>query len=249
LNSQNPASAGLSLSLFTECKNRYKFKKPRNNKEGIVTKHKISAAPSVRRLPSYLHVIKQLAKDGCEYISGTIIAQGLNLEPIQVRKDLAITGIIGKPKKGYPAQALIKAIEHFLSWDEAQNAVLVGVGNLGSALIGYPELRSHGLRVTAAFDINPVKIGTTVHEVPVYGITDMEERIRSFGITLALLTVPNTEAQTAADVLVKAGINAIWNFTKVKLKVPDDVIVEKEDISSGYAILCVMQQAEKTKQK
>jgi redox-sensing transcriptional repressor len=210
-----------------------------------VVKQKISAAPSVRRLPSYLHVIKQVEREGSEYISGTVIAGELNLEPIQVRKDLAITGIIGKPKKGYPAKALITAIEHFLGWDEVQDAVLVGVGNLGSALMGYPELRSHGLRMVAAFDMNTEKIGSSVHGVPVYSVDSMDSTIRSLAAQLALLTVPNTEAQRSADILVGAGITAIWNFTKVKLKVPDGVIVEKEDISSGYAILRVMQQARK----
>jgi redox-sensing transcriptional repressor len=214
----------------------------------VVTKKKISAAPSVRRLPSYLHVLQQAAKDDNEYISGTTIAQELNLEPIQVRKDLAITGIIGKPKRGYPAKALITAIEHFLGWDEVQNAVVVGVGNLGSALMGYAELRSHGLRIVAAFDINPQKIGTSIHEVPVYAVESMDETVKNLSVKLALLTVPNTEAQKAADILAGAGIQAIWNFTKVKLKVPDEVIVEKEDISSGYAMLRVMQQVRKTLQ-
>ncbi|MDR0389243.1 MAG: redox-sensing transcriptional repressor Rex [Spirochaetaceae bacterium] len=208
-------------------------------------RRKISAAPSVRRLPSYLHVIKQVDTEGSEYISGTVIAGELNLEPIQVRKDLAITGIIGKPKKGYPAKALITAIEHFLGWDEIQDAILVGVGNLGSALMGYPELRSHGLRMVAAFDINPEKIGNPVHGVPVYSVDGMGSTIQDLAVKLALLTVPNTEAQRSADILVGAGITAIWNFTKVKLKVPDEVIVEKEDISSGYAILRVMQQTKK----
>ncbi|MDR1429906.1 MAG: redox-sensing transcriptional repressor Rex [Spirochaetaceae bacterium] len=210
-----------------------------------MTKKKISAAPSVRRLPSYLHVIKQIEKEGSEYISGTVIAGELNLEPIQVRKDLAITGITGKPKKGYPAKALITSIERFLGWDEVQEAVLVGVGNLGSALMGYPELRSHGLKVVAAFDVNPEKIGSFVHGVQVYPVDNMDSTIKSLAVKLALLTVPNAEAQKSADILVRAGITAVWNFTKVKLKVPDEVIVEKEDISSGYAILRVMQQARK----
>jgi redox-sensing transcriptional repressor len=214
-----------------------------------VARQKISAAPSVRRLPSYLHVLKQAAKEDNEYISGTTIAQELKLEPIQVRKDLSITGITGKPKKGYPAKALITAIERFLGWDEIQDAVLVGVGNLGSALIGYPELRSHGLRMAAAFDVDPRKIGIPVHDVPVYAVETMAEIIKDRAVKLALLTVPNGEAQKSADILVGAGIEAIWNFTKVKLKVPDEVIVEKEDISSGYAMLRVMQHARKTEKQ
>jgi redox-sensing transcriptional repressor len=210
-----------------------------------MAKQKIPATPSIRRLPSYLHIIRQAEKDGEEYISGTVIANELNLEPIQVRKDLAITGIIGKPKKGYPVHALITAIEHFLGWDSIRDAVLVGVGNLGSALMGYQEFQFHGLNIVAAFDKDPKKIGSTVHGVPVLPLDTMELQVRNLGVTMAILTVPSAGAQETADMLVKAGVTAIWNFTNVKLKVPDSVVVQKEDLSSGYAMLCVMIQTKK----
>jgi len=210
-----------------------------------MAKQKIPATPSIRRLPSYLHIIRQAEKDGNEYISGTVIANELNLEPIQVRKDLAITGIIGKPKKGYPVHALITAIEHFLGWDSIRDAVLVGVGNLGSALMGYQEFQFHGLNIVAAFDKDPKKIGSTVHGVPVLPLDTIELQVRNLGVSMAILTVPSAAAQETTDLLVKAGVTAIWNFTNVKLKVPDSVVVQKEDLSSGYAMLCVMIQAKK----
>jgi redox-sensing transcriptional repressor len=208
-----------------------------------VTKQKIPAVPSIRRLPSYLHAIQQLQREGDEYISGTVIAQELNLEPIQVRKDLAITGIIGKPKRGYPIESLIDAIERFLHWDSAQDAVLVGAGNLGTALLGYREFQSHGLNIIAAFDKNSEKIGTVIHGVNILPVDTMEIQIRNFGVKIAILTVPSPSAQEAADILIRAGVEGIWNFTNIKLKVPENVIVQKEDLSSGYAILCVMMQA------
>jgi redox-sensing transcriptional repressor len=214
-----------------------------------MAKQKIPATPSIRRLPSYLHIIRQAEKDGEEYISGTVIANELNLEPIQVRKDLAITGIIGKPKKGYPVHALITAIEHFLGWDSIRDAVLVGIGNLGSALMGYQEFQFHGLNIVAAFDKDPKKIGSTVHGVPVLPLDTMELQVRNLGVAMAILTVPSTAAQETADMLVKAGITAIWNFTNEKLKVPDSVVVQKEDLSSGYAMLCVMIQTKKLEGK
>jgi redox-sensing transcriptional repressor len=203
-------------------------------------KRKVSAAPSVRRLPSYLHIIRQIQREGDEYISGTLIAQELNLEPIQVRKDLAITGIAGKPKKGYPTGALIGAIEAFLGWDVPQEAILVGAGNLGTALLGYQEFQRHGLKIVAAFDKAPEKTGTSVHGVPVLPMDTLDARIRNSGIRIAILTVPSPFAQETADILIKAGVQGIWNFTKVKLKVPGHVAVQKEDLSSGYAMLCVM---------
>jgi redox-sensing transcriptional repressor len=200
---------------------------------------RISAAPSIRRLPSYLHIIRALQREGEEYISGTVIARELNLESIQVRKDLGITGIAGKPKRGYPIAPLIGAIEHFLGWDFPQEAALVGVGNLGSALLGYQEFPLHGLHITAAFDNNPRKIGAAIHGVRIMNAGTMDIQIRNFGIKIAILTVPSSGAQNAADALVPAGIEGIWNFTNIKLKVPKNVIVQKEDLSSGYAMLCV----------
>jgi redox-sensing transcriptional repressor len=205
-----------------------------------MAKMKVSFAPSVRRLPSYLHIIRQAQRNGDIYISGTVIAQELNLEPIQVRKDLAITGIIGKPKKGYPVEALVAAIEHYLGWDQSHDAVLVGAGNLGSALIGYQEFQRHGLRVAAAFDTDPSKIGRTVYGVPVFSMDDLVDRIARYKAEIAILTVPSPFAQATAEILVRAGITSIWNFTNIKLKVPDEIIVQREDLSSGYALLSVM---------
>jgi redox-sensing transcriptional repressor len=208
-------------------------------------KVKVSYAPSVRRLPSYLHIIRQADRSRDPYISGTVIAQELNLEPIQVRKDLAITGIVGKPKKGYPVEELIKAIESYLGWDQNHDAVLVGAGNLGSALMGYQEFRRHGLRMVAAFDTDPQKVGDQVHGVPVRAMADLESAIKEIKAEIAILTVPSPFAQSTAETLVRAGITSIWNFTNTKLKVPDDIIVQREDLSSGYALLSVQMLAKK----
>jgi redox-sensing transcriptional repressor len=200
---------------------------------------KISYTPSIRRLPSYLHIIRQALRNGDQYISGTIIAQELNLEPIQVRKDMAITGIVGKPKKGYPVEALVGAIEHYLGWDQNREAVLVGAGNLGSALMGYQEFQLHGLHIVAAFDTDPAKVGTSVHGVLVKPMDDLETGIRSLSAEIAILTVPSPFAQATAETLVAAGITSIWNFTNTKLKVPSEIVVQREDLSSGYALLSV----------
>lgn len=210
-----------------------------------MAKIKIAYAPSVRRLPSYLHIIRQAQRAGDYYISGTVIAQELNLEPIQVRKDLAITGIIGKPKKGYPVEALVAAIEHYLGWDDIHEAVLVGSGNLGSALLGYQEFQLHGLHFVAAFDTDPAKIGGHVHGVPILSMETIEQGVKSLKAEIAVLTVPSPMAQATAEILVRAGIESIWNFTNTKLKVSEDIIVQREDLSSGYALLSVMMQKRK----
>jgi redox-sensing transcriptional repressor len=207
-----------------------------------MVKAKVNAAPSIRRLPSYLHIIRNLQHTGDEYISGSVIAEELNVEPIQVRKDLAITGIVGTPKKGFHIETLINSIEKFLGWDAPRDAALIGVGNLGSALLGYQEFPLHGLNISAAFDINPRLIGYRIHGIKIMSVKSMNINIRSFGIKIAILTVPSAHAQKTADILVNAGIEGIWNFTNVKLRVPDTVVVQQEDLSSGFAMLCIMMQ-------
>ncbi|HPX25584.1 MAG TPA: redox-sensing transcriptional repressor Rex [Treponemataceae bacterium] len=208
---------------------------------------KVPAAPSIRRLPSYLHIIRQAQKDGYEFISGTIIAQELHLEPIQVRKDLTITGIIGKPKRGYPVVPLIAAIEHFLGWDSVKNAVIIGAGNLATALTGYQEFQLHGLNFVGAFDSDTSKIGGHIHGVPVFSMETLNTQVKNLGATIAVITVPSSYAQETADKAVSAGIKSIWNFTNVKLNLPDDVVSQREDLTSGYALLCVKMDADKPK--
>ncbi len=201
---------------------------------------KLLSAPTIRRLPSYLTIVRQHAADGHEFISGTVIAQELYLEPIQVRKDLSITGIVGKPKKGYPVSELRSAIERFLGWDTPRDAILVGAGNLGSALIGHQDFRDHGLNLVAAFDIDPSRAGKKIHGRPVHALDELGARIRELGVSLAVLTVPPSAAQETAQALVDSGITAIWNFTNVKLKLPPRILVQREDLSSGFALLSVM---------
>jgi redox-sensing transcriptional repressor len=186
-----------------------------------------------------LHIIETAQREGKEYISGTVIAEELKLEPIQVRKDLALTGIVGKPRIGFPVDELIRAIYGFLEWDKEHRAIIVGAGNLGTALMGYREFSKRGMDIVAAFDLDKNKIGTSLHGTPVYSLGQMSEKIAELGAGMAILTVPSGHAQAVADLLVRAGITAIWNFTNIKLKVPDEVIVQKEDLSSGYAVLSV----------
>jgi redox-sensing transcriptional repressor len=200
---------------------------------------KLASLPTIKRLPSYLHVIEHANKEGKQYISGTVIADELELEPIQVRKDLAVTGIVGKPRIGFPVPELIEAIHNFLHWNKDHNAIILGAGNLGTALMGYVEFRRRGMNIVAAFDPDKEKIGRTINGTEVYSLNQMQAKVEQLRVDIAILTVPSAQAQAVADLLVKSGIKAIWNFTNDKLKVPPDVIVQKEDLSSGYAVLSV----------
>src|SRR5690606_34515766 len=129
---------------------------------------KLSSVPTIKRLPGYLHIIEAALREGKEYISGTVIADELELEPIQVRKDLAITGITGKPRIGFPVGELIEAITQFLDWHHTHKAVLVGTGNLGSALSGYGEFSRHGMHILAAFDADPKKVGKSLNGIEIF---------------------------------------------------------------------------------
>ncbi len=200
---------------------------------------KLPSLPSIRRLPSYLVLVQQAMDEWLEFISGTVIAQELELEPIQVWTDLALTGIIGKPRVGYSVKDLYIAINRFLHWDREKKAVLVGAGHLGQALMGNREFLKHGLRICAAFDTDPGKIGKKIHEIDVYPLDDLPQVVKEEKIQIAILTVPSVAAQNVAEKIAGAEINAIWNFTNVKLKVPSPIIVQQEDLSSGYAVLTV----------
>lgn len=196
-----------------------------------------SGAPAVKRLPAYLQLLRELQADGHEFVSGTVLAETHDMEPVIVRKDLQLTGVTGTPRRGFRVNELIAAIEHFLGWDSPAKAVLVGVGNLGSALLGYRGFDDYGLRIAGAFDRAPARVGLSVHGRKVQPMEKLVTFVRATGIVLGVLTVPGTDAQEASDLMVQAGIRGIWNFTPVKLKVPDNVVTQKEDLAEGLAVL------------
>jgi len=193
--------------------------------------------PSIRRYPSYLRAIKKLKASGEEWVSASLIAKELELSSILVRKDLACTGLEGRPKYGFEINPLISAIEHSLGWDNATDAILVGAGNLGSALAGYNGFSQYGLQITAVFDNDPVKIGQMIHEKPILSIDKMKDYLERTKIAMGVLTVSPQAAQKAAEQMVEAGIKGIWNFATTKLDLPSNVIVQRTDLSAGFAEL------------
>lgn len=201
------------------------------------TEVRTARVPTIRRLPSYLLLLRQLRGQGRQSVSSTAIADELALDRTQVRKDLAVTGIVGKPKVGYEVTNLIEAIESFLSWNDLADAVLVGTGNLGSALLGYRGLAREGFNIAAAFDVDPAKIGTTIHKRQVLPLAELAAFAATNGILIGILTVPAEAAQGVANLLVRSHIRAIWNFTPVKLDVPPHVVVENVELLSSLAVL------------
>ena len=193
--------------------------------------------PSVRRLPMYLRFLKQLKSRGRQVVSCTHIARELGLVSTQVRKDFAITGIVGKPKVGYDVPALITSIEDFLGWNNTRDAFVVGAGSLGSALMGYEGFREYGLHVIAAFDNDPQKVGQPIHGKEVFPLEKLPDLVNRMHVLIAILTVPARVAQDVANLLVLSGVRAIWNYAPVTLEVPESVVVENMNLSASLAVL------------
>ncbi|MGD9950701.1 MAG: redox-sensing transcriptional repressor Rex [Desulfobulbus sp.] len=193
--------------------------------------------PTLRRLPLYYRLLKQLREAGRTGVSCTIIGTELKLDATQVRKDIEMTGTVGRPKVGYEINELIGAIERFLGWDVTTEAFLVGAGNLGEALLGYPGFSECGLSIVAAFDVDSNKCHRVIHGKHVLHISTLTELMRNMRVHFGIITVPASEAQQAADLLVEGGALAIWNFAPVKIHVPERIIVTNEDLYCSLAVL------------
>lgn len=193
--------------------------------------------PSLRRLPLYHYYLKNFNAPESSNVSCTQIAGALNLVPIQVRKDLAYTGIIGKPKTGYVKGELMAAIEAFLGWNNRSDAILFGAGHLGLALLSYPGFKEYGLNIVAGIDVDPDKAGYEINGKKILPYSKAESLIRRLHIKIGIIAVPAAKAQVTADLMVVAGVRAIWNFAPEKVIVPDTVIVQHENLASSLAVL------------
>jgi len=192
---------------------------------------------SLRRLPIYYRFLQQMAIDKVTRVSCADIARGLGLDPTQVRKDIEMTGIVGKPRVGYPLGDLVRWIENFLGWNRPQGAVLAGAGSLGSALLGYEKFRSHGMEIVAVFDVDCRKIGQWIHGREVQPLGFLPDLARRTKIRLGVIATPAEAAQSVANLMVSAGIRAIWNFTPAHIQVPERIILQNEDLYHSLASL------------
>jgi len=192
--------------------------------------------PTLERLPKYLNYLRATSANGCAQISSSAIAQDMHLTPVQVRKDLAyITS--GKPRVGYDILHLIERLEHFLRSDSTHNAVLVGVGHLGKALLSYNGFSRYQLQILAAFDKDEHLVGTTIHKKQVFSVDKIASLTARLNAMIGIITVPVESAQAVCDQLVLGGVRGILNFAPVHLNVPKSVIVRNEDIAASMALL------------
>lgn len=197
----------------------------------------------LKRLPGYLAYLKSLPEDSSAYISATALANALGMGEVQVRKDLAMVSDGGRPKIGYLRERLVEDISQFLGYDNTTDAILVGAGKLGQALLSYVGFDAYGLNILAAFDAKPFA-EKTAEGKPVYPIDKMQSFCRTNNILMGIITVPAEFAQDVCDKLVECGIKAIWNFAPTHLDVPDNILVQNENMATSLAVLSMHLQAQ-----
>lgn len=197
----------------------------------------------LKRLPGYLSYLKNIPDDASPYISATGLANALGMGEVQVRKDLAMVSDGGRPKIGYLRQSLIEDISQFLGYDNTTDAILVGAGKLGQALLGYSGFAAYGLNILAAFDVSPFSAQTD-EGLPVFSMEQLETFCRNNQVLMGIITVPAPYAQEVCDRLIDCGIKAVWNFAPTHLDVPEGILVQNENMATSLAVLSMHLQAQ-----
>ena len=190
----------------------------------------------LKRLPGYLAYLKSIQEPETPYISATALAAALGMGEVQVRKDLAMVSDGGRPKIGYLREHLINDIEQFLGYDNTTDAVLIGAGKLGQALMGYKGFEEYGLNILAAFDHNPAKENPDAKH-PIYHMDKLESFCRTNKVLMGIITVPGENAQEVCDKLIACGIKAVWTFAPGHLEVPSNILVQYENMATSLAVL------------
>lgn len=181
---------------------------------------KISTAV-IRRLPRYYRHLDELQRAGTERISSNALSGIMGLTASQIRQDLSCFGEFGQQGYGYNVEELRSEIGHILGVDNHHHLIVIGVGNLGHALLQNFHFAQTGFTVGAAFDVSPAVVGSTVNGVPIYAMDELERYIRGHAVDVVVLTIPQSVAQDTADRLISLGVRGFWNFTNVELSSAD----------------------------
>ena len=197
-------------------------------------KNSVSKA-TLGRLPYYLQHLRTVFKNNDEYISSTSIARSLSLGEVQVRKDLNAVSGAGKPKVGYEVKELIKSIETTLGYDNHTNAVLVGAGQLGKALLNYEGFEEFGVRIMAGFDIKAKK--QTSNQKQILPMEEFSKFCKENNIKIGIISVNKESSQQICDLMIENGISAIWNFSPLRLNVPEGILLQQENLALSLAHL------------
>ncbi|OYD06715.1 redox-sensing transcriptional repressor Rex [Paludifilum halophilum] len=195
-----------------------------------MSEHKIPQV-TAKRLPLYYRYLEKLHAIGKKRVSSAQLSDALQIDPATIRRDFSYLGELGKKGYGYNVNYLLQFLRDFLHQDEVTNVVLVGVGHLGTALLGYNFYRSHNTKIVAGFDADPGKVGREVDGIPVYSMERFHEVRQLHNVEVAILTVPANVAQVTTDQIVDAGIRGILNFTPARLTVPPQVRMHNIDLT------------------
>ncbi len=193
--------------------------------------------PTLERLATYLRYLIDLAASDVETISSTDVEKQTGINAAQFRKDLSYFGEFGKPGVGYNVLELQERIAHILKIDQMQPILVIGAGNLGSALIGYPGLREHKFHIAAVFDNDPAKIGQSQNDLIIQNEADLRRSNTEIGARMAILCVPAGAAQAVAEEAIAAGVRVILNFAPLILRVPERIVVRNVSFLQELAVL------------
>ncbi len=193
--------------------------------------------PTLGRLATYLRVLMELERAHVETVSSAEMERQTGINAAQFRKDLSYFGEFGKPGVGYTVVDLQDRITRILKIDRRQPVILVGAGNLGSALVGYPGFLENQMELVAVFDNSAAKVGTVIHNLTIQDFRNVQELNQQLQARIAILAVPAAGVQRVADDLVQSGIKAILNFAPATLKVPEDIVVRNVSFMQELAVL------------
>ena len=200
-------------------------------------KDQVIPKATARRLPLYYRYLRMLHDTGKNKVSSTELSEAVQVDSATIRRDFSYFGELGKRGYGYDVENLMNFFAKTLNEDELTNVALIGVGNLGSALLKYKFHQSNSIRVSCAFDVNEDSVGRIVDGIPVYPMEDMMEQIRVQQIEVAILTIPARKAQEVVNKLAEAGVKGILNFTAARLVAPPEVLIQNVDLTNELQTL------------
>lgn len=200
-------------------------------------KDQVIPKATAKRLPLYYRYLKVLSDGGTEKVSSTELSEAIKVDSATIRRDFSYFGELGKRGYGYDVKSLLEFFSKTLSEDRLTNVALIGVGNLGNALLKYGFHHNNNIRISAAFDVREELVGRIVDGIPVYPMAEMADQIKQQQIDIAIMAIPADSAQATADMLIESGIKGIMNFTPVRLHTPSDVQVQSVDLTNELQTL------------
>ncbi len=186
---------------------------------------------TAKRLPLYYRFVKNLHSSGKQRVSSAELSEAVKVDSATIRRDFSYFGALGKKGYGYNVNYLLTFFRKTLNQDELTKVALIGVGNLGTAFLHYNFLKNNNTKIAMAFDVDPSKVGTSISDVPIYHLDELEVKLKEENIQVAILTIPATVAQQVTDRITTGDVKGILNFTPARLNVPSDIRVHHIDLA------------------